>query len=136
MWPAQWERPRYLCLLQAKLISTDKVNTMITKLATITLVVGALILPIAGYSADSDSDRSSPKAFVKDSVITTKIKTKLAEEKLSSAVHIRVDTDKKGIVSLSGNARTQDDIDKAVAIARGVEGVTSVKNRIKVKADL
>lgn len=109
---------------------------MITKLATITLVVGALILPIAGYSADSDSDRSSPKAFVKDSVITTKIKTKLGEEKLSSMVHIRVDTDKKGKVSLSGNARTQDDVDKAVAIAREVEGVTSVKNKIRVKADL
>jgi len=109
---------------------------MITKLATITLVVGALMLPIAGYSADSDSDRSSPKAFVKDSVITTKIKAELAAEQLSSMVHIRVDTDKKGVVSLTGNARNQEDVDKAVAIARGVEGVSSVKNRIKVKADL
>ena len=108
---------------------------MIKKLATISLVVGALILPIASYSADSDSDRSSPKAFVKDSVITTKIKTELAEENCVM-VHIRVDTDKKGKVSLSGNARTQDDVDKAVSIARGVEGVTSVRNRIKVKADL
>ena len=109
---------------------------MITKLATITLVAGALMLPIAGYSADSDSDRSSPKAFVQDSVITTKIKAELAAEQLSSMVHIRVDTDKKGVVSLTGNARNQEDVDKAVAIARGVEGVSSVKNRIKVKADL
>lgn len=108
---------------------------MIARLATIGLVVGALMLPIAGYSADSDSDRSSPKAFVKDSLITTKIKAKLAEEKLSSTIHVRVDTDKKGAVSLSGKARTQEDVDKAVLIARGVEGVTSVKSRIKVKAD-
>ena len=109
---------------------------MIKKLATVSLVAAALMLPIAGYSADSDSDRTSPKAFVKDSVITTKIKSELAEEKLSSLVHIRVDTDKKGVVSLSGNARSQEDVQKAVAIAHGVEGVVSVRNRIKVKADL
>jgi len=38
------------------------------KLAASCLMAGALLLPIAGYSADSD--RSSPSAFVKDSVIT------------------------------------------------------------------
>jgi hypothetical protein len=47
---------------------------MNTKLVTIFFLAGALILPIAGYTADGDTDRSSPKAFVKDSVITTKIK--------------------------------------------------------------
>ena len=99
------------------------------------LVAAALMLPIAGYSADSDSDRSSPKAFVKDSVITTKIKAELAEQKLSSLVHIKVDTDKKGVVSLSGTAKSQDAIDKTVSIARGVKGVTEVENNIKVVTD-
>jgi len=37
--------------------------------------------PVIGYTADSDTDRSHPKTFVKDSVITTKVKAKLAEEK-------------------------------------------------------
>ena len=106
------------------------------KLVTAGVLAGALVLPIAGRAAaDSDSDRSSPKAFVKDSVITTKIKAKLAKEKLSSTVHIRVDTDKKGAVSLSGTARSQDDVDKAVAIAQRVKGVTSVENNLRVKAD-
>ena len=93
------------------------------------------MLPLAGYTADGDSDRSSPKAFVKDSVITTKIKTKLAEEKMSSLVKISVDTDAKGAVSLSGTAANQAAIDKAVVIARATEGVTSVKNDITIKAD-
>jgi hyperosmotically inducible protein len=105
------------------------------KLAASCLVAGALMLPIAGYSADSDSDRSSPKAFVKDSVITTKIKAELAEEKLSSLVHIKVDTDNKGMVSLSGSAATQNAADKAVSIAYAVKGVTSVHSTIQVKAD-
>ena len=80
-------------------------------------------------------DRKHPVAFVKDSVITTKIKAKLAAEKLSSLAKIRVDTDANGMVVLSGNARSQDASDKAEAIARGVEGVVSVQNDVKVKKD-
>ena len=105
------------------------------KLMTTCIVAVALALPIAGYTADYDTDRSSPKAFVKDSVITTKVKARLAKEKLSSAVHIDVDTDKKGVVSLSGTARSQADADKAVAIAQRVKGVTSVENNLRVEAD-
>jgi hypothetical protein len=102
------------------------------KLAASFLAAGALMLPIAGHSADSDSDRSSPSAFVKDSVITTKIKAELAEQKLSSLVKISVDTDKNGMVVLSGTAATQEAADKAVSIARAVKGVTSVKSNIRV----
>ena len=105
---------------------------MITKLAASLLAAGALMLPIAGHTADSDSDRSSPKAFVKDSVITAKIKAQLAEEKLSSLVHIRVDTDANGMVVMRGTATTQEAADKAVSIARAVSGVTSVKSNIRV----
>jgi len=113
-------------------IRKEKMNT---KLAAIYLVAGALMLPIAGHAADSDSDRSSPKAFVKDSIITTKIKAKLFEEKMSSLFHVRVDTDNKGVVVLGGTATSQEAIDKAVSIARGVKGVKSVQNNIKIKAD-
>jgi len=108
---------------------------MNTKLAASCLVAGALLLPIAGYTADADSNRSSPKAYVKDSVITAKIKAELAEEKLSSLVRIRVDTDNRGRVSLSGTAATQDAADKAVLIAHRVKGVTYVRSTIQVKAD-
>lgn len=103
------------------------------KLAASCIVAGALLLPIAGYSADSVV--SSPKAFVKDSVITTKIKAELAGEKLSSLVKISVDTDDKGMVNLGGTAASQAAADKAVAIARAVKGVKSVENHIKIVAD-
>jgi len=103
------------------------------KLASSCFIAAALLLPVAGYGADSVVQ--SPKAFVKDSVITTKIKTELAGEKLSSLVKISVDTDDKGMVNLGGTAGTQAAADKAVAIARRVEGVKSVENHIKVVAD-
>jgi hyperosmotically inducible protein len=82
---------------------------------------------------DADTDRSHPATFVKDSAITTKVKTKLAAEHFSSLANIHVDTDANGVVWLSGTAKTQADIDKAVEIARGTEGVVSVKNELKVK---
>ncbi len=97
------------------------------------VVVAALMLPIAGHTADAD--RSSATTYAKDSVITTKIKTLLAEEKLSSLVNINVDTDNKGAVTLTGTAGSQKAADKAVSIARGVTGVASVDNRIKIVAD-
>jgi len=108
---------------------------MNTKLAACCLVAGALMLPIAGYTADGDTDRSSPKAFVKDSVITTKIKAELFEERMSSLLNIRVDTDKKGMVVLSGTASNQEAVDKAVSIAHKVKGVTSVQNDIQIKVN-
>ena len=105
---------------------------MRTTIVAVFLIVGTLLVPYAGYAADSDKDRSSPKAFVKDSVITAKVKTRLAEEKLASLMHIRVDTDDKGVVYLSGTAKNGAEVKKAGEIARGVEGVVSVKNNIKI----
>ena len=90
---------------------------------------------LASYAADADSNRTSPKAYAKDSIITAKIKAELADEKLSSLVRIHVDTDNRGRVSLSGTARTQEAADKAVLIAHGVKGVTFVQSKIHVKAD-
>lgn len=110
---------------------------MKTKLAATGFLIGTLLVPIAGYTAGSDTagsdtDRSSPKAFVKDSVITAKIKALLAEEKMSSTIHIKVDTDNKGVVQLSGTAKNQAEVEKAGSIAGGVEGVASVMNNIRV----
>lgn len=103
------------------------------KLTASVLVAGLLLLPVAGYSADTHN--STATEYVKDSVITTKVKAELAAEKMSSLVKINVDTDKTGVVTLSGTTTTQAGSDKAVAITKAVKGVTSVKNDIKVMAD-
>jgi hyperosmotically inducible periplasmic protein len=108
---------------------------MKTKLVATYFVISALLAPAISYAEDSDVDRSHPKAYVKDSVITTKVKAKLAKEKIASLAHIKVDTDNSGVVWLSGTAKTQVEIDQAGSIARGTEGVASVKNDIKLDAD-
>jgi len=104
-------------------------------LTTAGLVLAALLVPAAAFAGDSDTDRAQPLTYVKDSAITTKVKAKLAEDKMGSLAHIQVDTDAKGAVVLSGNARSQKDADNAVTIARATEGVTSVKSTITVKKD-
>ena len=105
------------------------------QLTAICLAIGTLLVPLAARAADADSDRAHPSTYVKDSVITTKIKARLADEKLSSLAHIRVDTDSKGAVVLSGTARTKEEARKAVSIAHKTEGVTSVKSHIQIKKD-
>jgi hyperosmotically inducible protein len=107
-----------------------KITSAIASVVVATFLGSAVLL-----ADDLDSDRSHPKAFVKDSAITTKIKSKLAVEHLTSLAKIHVDTDTDGVVWLSGNAETQAAVDKAGSIARETEHVKSVHNDIKVKKD-
>ena len=107
---------------------------MKAKLAATCFVAGALLVPVAGYSADTKeapSKTESAKEVVSDSVITTKIKSEFASDKQVSAMNIKVDTD-KGVVKLSGNAKSKDEADKAASIAKNTKGVVSVKNDIQV----
>ena len=89
----------------------------------------------AAHAEDRDADRSHPMTFVKDSIITTKIKAKLAADHPGSLAHISVDTDKDGNVWLTGTANTQEEINAAVNTARNTEGVKSVWPDMTIKND-
>jgi hyperosmotically inducible protein len=120
---AQWRRKH------------TKESNMNYKLATTCFVIGTALASVSAHAADGDSDRNNPANYVKDSVITTKIKTQLAVEHPGSMKHIKVDTDKNGVVWMTGTANTQEQVDQAVAIARNTEGVKSVKSELKVQKD-
>ena len=104
-------------------------------IATTCMVIGTALAPVAAFALDGDADRANPATFVKDSVITTKIKTKLAAEHLGSAKHIKVDTDRNGIVWMSGTANSEEEVTQAITIARNTEGVKTVKSDLKVQKD-
>jgi len=109
---------------------------MKVRLAITGLVACAFLTPVIGHAADDqDTDRAHPKAFVKDSAITTAVKTKLAAEHLGSLAKIRVDTDANGVVTLRGTARSQAEIDRAVEIASKTKNVRSVNNELTIKKD-
>jgi hyperosmotically inducible protein len=93
------------------------------------VAMAALYLPVASFAAD---DAAKAGEYVKDSVITTKVKAKLASKHMSTLTKIKVDTDRQGVVWLSGVAPTKDASDLAAMLAKDTDGVTSVHNDIVV----
>jgi len=67
-----------------------------------------------------------------DSVITTKVKTALLADNTIKSQDIMVVT-RKGEVQLSGFVNNQGQIDRAMEVARGIEGVTQVGNDMSIK---
>ena len=113
---------------------------MKAQLATAVVVLGFALAPVAGYAADKadpgtkkETTSEKAKEVISDAKITTTVKAEYAKDKAVSAMKINVDTD-KGVVRLSGTAKSKDEADKAESIAKGVKGVVSVKNDIKVEA--
>ena len=94
------------------------------------LVILVMIATLAACAATST--RGSTGDYVDDSVITTKVKTLLAEDDFLKSFQIGVETF-KGTVQLSGFVNSQRAVDKAVDITKSVKGVKSVKNDLIVK---
>ena len=114
-----------------------KIKDQIMRTINVTslFVIGALLAPVVGHAADSDTDRIHPITYVKDSAITAKVKAKLAVDQAPSLIRIQVDTDKAGVVWLSGEADSQEAVDEASSIARGTEGVVAVRSDITIRSD-
>ena len=92
-----------------------------------------LIMLVASLVAcASTSKQEGAGEYVDDSVITTKVKSQLAADDFLKSFQISVET-YKGIVQLSGFVGSQMAVNKAGEIARGVQGVKSVKNDLIVK---
>lgn len=90
------------------------------------------VVAITAVCCASTSNRESAGEYVDDAVITTKVKAAFAADPTVKATEINVETF-KGDVQLSGFVAEPRDAQRAVEIARGVQGVTSVKNDIRVK---
>ena len=92
------------------------------------VLVGALIASLAGCASTGEKTG----AYVDDSWITSKVKSEMVANKSVSARNITVNTS-KGVVTLTGTAATAQESEKAAEIARGVKGVASVENDIRVQ---
>lgn len=70
--------------------------------------------------------------YVDDSVITTKVKAAIFDDPTTKVLEIKVKTFKSE-VQLSGFVSSQAAANRAIELARGVSGVTSVKNDMQIK---
>jgi len=88
---------------------------------------------IAGTGCSVMRDQQSVGSYVDDTTVTTRVKAKFAEDPVVSAMAISVET-LKGVVQLSGFAKSAQEKADAERLARAVSGVQSVKNDIVVRA--
>jgi hyperosmotically inducible periplasmic protein len=94
---------------------------------------GTKTSPIGKASADGGSEAgASLGTRIDDSVVTTKVKAALMADGAIKGSDISVET-RRGEVMLSGVVNSDAQIDKAVKVANGVDGVKAVDNKMAVK---
>ena len=87
---------------------------------------------VTAVGCSSTSKQAGTGEYIDDTVITTKVKAAILKEPTLKVAEINVETF-KGVVQLSGFVAEQGDIAKAAQVARGVDGVKSVKNDLRLK---
>jgi osmotically-inducible protein OsmY len=101
-----------------------RVNPFLSFLSAMLLLALMACAPTAKHEGTGE--------YVDDTVITTKVKAALINDPELKASEINVETF-KGNVQLSGFVSSKEDISKAVEVAKGVKGVTVVRNSMIVK---
>jgi len=79
-----------------------------------------------------DSSVKDVGNYMDDSAITAKVKAALVDHKDIKSTDISVKTEKK-VVTLSGFVESQAQAEQAVKVAKGVEGVSSVSDKLHVR---
>jgi len=97
----------------------------------VSILFAAVSLTALAGCASSQKQESTGQ-YVDDTAITTKVKAAILNEPTLKSAEINVETF-KGRVQLSGFVSSRANIDRAVVIAQGVSGVTSVANDMRVK---
>ena len=102
-----------------------------------TTLAGVMTVFVAGCSKPADvAGTPAPSitvgTVIDDSVVTTRVKSALLANPEVKSFDIAVVT-RKGEVQLSGFVDNQSQIDRAVEVARGNEGVVSVINQMSIK---
>ena len=96
----------------------------------VTFIFAILLASLLGCAATSTKEGTGE--YFDDTAITTKVKAAMFNEPSLKSAEINVETF-KGVVQLTGFVSSRASIDKAVEIARGVKGVRSVRNDMRLK---
>ena len=103
---------------------------MRTRFALTAAALSALIAVTSGCAVTRGQEGVG--AYVDDTVLTTRVKSKFAEDPSVSAMAIKVET-LKGTVQLSGFAKSEEERVMAERLARDTSGVVAVRNNIVVR---
>jgi hypothetical protein len=106
-------------------------RTTMKTIKTLSTFLAALVAVTALGCASTPKSEGTGE-YVDDSVVTAKVKTAIFEQPNLKSAEINVETF-KGVVQLSGFVSSQSNAEAAVAVAKNVGGVKSVKNDMRVK---
>ncbi len=96
------------------------------------LLLMSMMIAFAAGGCKSTGPHESTGAYMSDTTITSKVKTKMLANKEVSGTAVNVET-YKGTVQLSGFVKSDQERQKAVELARSVDGVKDVKNDIQLR---
>jgi osmotically-inducible protein OsmY len=113
------------------LLKTNPRTITMNKFTRISVLVTAVALTALAGCASTKNHEGTGQ-YIDDTAITTKVKAAIFNEPSLKSSEINVETF-KGRVQLSGFVRSQANINEAVAVAQGVNGVTSVGNDMRLK---
>ena len=94
------------------------------------LVFAILLASLVGCAGTSTKE--STGEYFDDTVITSKVKAALLNEPSLKSAQINVETF-KGVVQLTGFVSSRAEINRAGEVARGVSGVESVRNDMRLR---
>jgi osmotically-inducible protein OsmY len=103
-------------------------NSLSRRFASVALV----LLVAAAFGCASTPRQEGTGEYIDDTVITTKVKAAIFGEPTLKSAEINVETF-KGVVQLSGFVSSAAAEAKAVEVARGVAGVKSVRDDMRLK---
>lgn len=114
----------------------NPIRSTLTRAALLSLVLTVTGMPQAMAQSTTDAKSTDTKTTayeesespISDSWITTKVKSDLLVTEEVKGLDINVTTT-NGVVTLSGRLDNQAQVDKAIAVAKGIKGVTSVDSK-------
>jgi hyperosmotically inducible protein len=118
--------------LWMKIIILTRERSRIMRIIQRLAVFLAASVILAGIGCAGTETSRSTGTYIDDDTITTKVETKLAEDSLTEAMQVDVET-YKGVVQLSGFVDDEAIKDRAADLAWSVEGVKGVKNNLIVR---
>lgn len=116
-------------------MTTTKISkTLLAVVLGSVLASGSVLAESTTTTAGEKIDSSVKDVgnFMDDSAITAKVKAALVDHDTIKSTDISVKTEKK-VVTLSGFVESQSQAEQAVTVAKGVEGVSSVSDKLHVR---
>jgi len=88
------------------------------------------LAPLTGFA--TGSEQQTVGQYIDDTTVTARVKTAFFKDPMLKSAEINVETF-NGLVQLSGFVSTRTSIERAGVVAKGVSGVKSVTNDLKLK---